>query len=80
MWPCHAPRGDPTTLKKIQKFFIDHKLLDDERIMLKCPTLILPKNECGPATPLRVAKLFLGIFSIFLDNKLHDTKGILISN
>ena len=42
----------------------------------------LPKNGCGPATPLRVAKPFLGIFFFFVEYKLHDddTKGILISN
>ena len=35
VWLCHAPRGDPTSLKNNLKFFIDQKLLDGERIFLE---------------------------------------------
>ena len=55
VWPYHAPQIYQTAniAEKILKFFIDHKLLDGERVLLKYPTLIFSKNGCGPATPLK---------------------------
>ena len=76
-----TPLREPNIAEQILNFFIDHKLLDGEIILLKYQLLFLPKNGCGPATSLKVAKLFGNIFLIFVvDNKLHDTIGILILN
>ena len=41
MWPCHAPQGYPTLLKK-SIFFIDHKLLVDEGILKNIKLLLMP--------------------------------------
>ena len=38
--------------------FVDHKLLDAEGNLKNTKLKFLPKNGCGPATPLRVAKFF----------------------
>ena len=67
--------GDPTSLKKTVNIFNDHKLLDGERILLKYELSFLPKNWCYCHAPQGGQ-----FFGAFLDNKLHYTKGILISN
>ena len=51
------------------------ELLKNTNIAEKNLNFFIVKNGCGPATPLRVAKIFWEYFSIFLDNKLHDTRN-----
>ena len=61
--------------------FIDHKLLDSEGILKKYQTLIFAKKWVWSSHALQGGQTFLGIFFYFyLDNKLHDTSGILILN
>ena len=56
------PRGDPTSLKKILNIFIDHKLLDGERILLKYPTLMFAKKWVWSCHAPQGGQNFLGIF------------------
>ena len=72
MWPCHAPQGDPTSLKKILKNLLNmsYSMLKE---LWKKTTLIFAKTLVCPCHAPRGGQ-------IFLNNELHDTKGILISN
>ena len=63
VWPCHVPQGDPACLKK-NMIFSYHKLPDAIGILIKIYNFscllkqlqFLPKNWCGPATPLRATQ------------------------
>ena len=63
---------------KFLNFFIDHKLLDGENILLpnfnfsQKMGVVLQRPSGWPN--------FFGVFFYFLDNKLYDTNAILISN
>ena len=60
------PSGWPYIAENNSENFIDHKLLDGERILKKIPNF----NFCQIWWP----DFFGNIFLIFLDKKLHDTK------
>ena len=76
------PSGWPNIAEKILNFFIDHKQLDGDFFVVKIPNFNFCQNMGVVLSLPSVWLNFFGIiFLIFLlDTKLHDTKGILITN
>ena len=74
------PSGSSNIAEKILKIFIYHKLPDGENFLLKYPPLIFAKKWVWSCHAPQSGQNFWEYFSIFLNNKLHFTKGIFISN